>query len=225
MATLATERLSDALGFDMGTAEVTRIEIYADLSLSTPVCVYLPLLWALGRHKRLTVQDPNGGGETLKFITHRRSYHFYDKGAQSGCSVPGGLLRLELSYRNGGVAEQLGKGLTLSNTCEEAFRLHVAGKWSDWYGKVEKGRELRTDLRATDFFRALAVEQIYHRGVGNVLAEIAAHRKARIISRQRASDRRNEVLRITREPKFTRPSPLLAELDNAVAEAAHRMCL
>lgn len=220
VAHVAAERLSDRLGFDVGTADVTRIEVFADLHLSRPVCLYLPLLVTLPRHSRLTFESASGGAETLKFITARRSLQFYDKGVQSGCSVPGGLLRVELSYRNGGVSEQLGKGLTLAAIGGEAFRSQIAGEWSDWYRKVEKGRELRTDLGARDFIRSLAVEQIYHKGISKVLAEIAAHRKGGVISRSTASDRRRDVLSLAQNPKFTAPSPLLAELEAAVAEAA-----
>ena len=80
VASLAAERLSDALGLDMGAARITTMEVFADLRLAKPVCLYLPLLWALGRHKRLSVFDAERAGETLKFITKRRCLQFYDKG-------------------------------------------------------------------------------------------------------------------------------------------------
>lgn len=223
IALLAIARLSDALGFDVGTAAVTRLEVFADLVLPCPVCLYLPLLYSLPRHKRLTVHDASGRWQTLKFMTLRRAYQLYNKGEEDGTDIGGRLLRLELSYKNGGVADHFGGGLTFADLGTLAVRSHLASEWSGWYGRIEKGRALRPDLGAADFFRALAVERIVERGVGDVLAEIAAHKQAGVICKTTAQARRRAVLRDVRSPLFTAPSPRIAELDAAVAEAAARM--
>ena len=218
VAVEARRWLERRFGVDLGAAGVTRLEVMADLELARPPCLYLPLLLVLARHKRLAVD-----AETVKFLTQRRSFMFYDKAAHRGVCVPGGLLRVELRYEKGGVAQHFGDSLTLARLAEPDFREAISSAWAAWYGQVEKGRDLCLDGSAHSLSRALQVRGLAAEGVPSVLGWIAAAQKAGDLTKEQAQDRRRKVLALARDERLTRPSPLIAELDAAVAEAAERM--
>jgi hypothetical protein len=218
VAMQARRWLESRFGTDLGSALVTRLEVTADLWLTRAPCLYLPFLLALPRHKRLAVD-----AQTVKFLTRRRSLLFYDKAAHRGVRVCGGLLRVEARYARGGVAETFGHGVTLAGLAERDFRNTVAAAWEGWYSQVEKGRELCLGGSVRHFSLALQALGVEASGAAWTLSWIAAARKAGAISKQRASDLRRKVLALTRDERFTRPSPLIAELDAAVARAAERM--
>ena len=133
----AVEKLSDALGVDIGPARVLAVEFGRTYEMSRPPAEYLALLGRLPRMDRIAAACGTlyyrAGSTTDKT---RRELAFYDKGAEAGSA--GNLLRYEMKF-SGRLSQQLhAPGLTASTLTELPFYGYMAERYKKYYDMIEK---------------------------------------------------------------------------------------
>lgn len=155
----AVEKLSDALGVDIGPARVLAVEFGRTYEMSRPPAEYLALLGRLPRMDRIAAACGTlyyrAGSTTDKT---RRELAFYDKGAEAGAS--GNLLRYEMKFA-GRLSEQLhAPGLNAAMLTEPPFYGYMVERYKKYYEMIEKTTRGALNMDAirtpTDAFNALA---------------------------------------------------------------------
>ena len=141
---LAIEKLSDRLHLPLDDADITSIEVGANICLSKQHTAYTRLLGDMPRMQRVSMADSlyyQGSGKV-----HPRQYYFYDKVAEvrkSGGTMPQGLeaanmMRYEMRL-NGRLPFQLSipefKGSTLQD--REVYQ-ELINRWLNGYLSINK---------------------------------------------------------------------------------------
>ena len=141
---VAIEKLSDRLHLPLGDADITSIEVGANICLSKQHTAYTRLLGDMPRMQRVSMADSlyyQGSGKV-----HPRQYYFYDKVAEvkkSGGTMPQGLeaanmMRYEMRLK-GRLTKQLSipefKAATLQ---DRAVYRGLVDRWLDGYQSITK---------------------------------------------------------------------------------------
>lgn len=141
---LAIEKLSDRLHLPLDDADITKIEVGANICLAKQHTAYTRLLGDMPRMQRVSMADSlyyQGSGKV-----HPRQYYFYDKVAEvrkSGGTMPQGLeaanmMRYEMRL-NGRLPFQLSipefKGSTLQD--REVYQ-ELINRWLNGYLSINK---------------------------------------------------------------------------------------
>lgn len=147
----AIENLSDTLHLPIQDADVTGIEVGANICLSKMPSVYIGLLGDMPRMKRVMLGDSlyyRGNGKEFP-----KQYYFYDKKQEvkeKGGVMPVGLetanmLRYEMRlYRH--LAKQLGiQKLKASTLQDRAVYRELVNRWLDGYLSINKITNMKED--------------------------------------------------------------------------------
>ena len=141
---LAIEKLSDRLHLPLDDADITKIEVGANICLAKQHTAYTRLLGDMPRMQRVSMADSlyyQGSGKV-----HPRQYYFYDKVAEvrkSGGTMPQGLeaanmMRYEMRLK-GRLPKQLSipefKAATLQ---DRAVYRGLVDRWLDGYQSITK---------------------------------------------------------------------------------------
>lgn len=169
----AIESLSDTLHLPIQDADVTGIEVGANICLSKVPSVYIGLLGDMPRMKRVMLGDSlyyRGSGKAFP-----KQYYFYDKKQEvreKGGVMPVGLetanmLRYEMRlYRH--LAKQLGiqelKALTLQ---DRAVYRELINRWLDGYLSINK----ITDMKEDGIEKGLSVKEAQNIFIARCLAK------------------------------------------------------
>lgn len=147
----AIEGLSDTLHIPIQDADVTGIEVGANICLSKMPSAYIGLLGDMPRMKRVMLGDSlyyRGSGKAFP-----KQYYFYDKKQEvkeKGGVMPVGLetanmLRYEMRlYRH--LAKQLGiQELKASTLQDRAVYRELVNRWLDGYLSINKITDMKED--------------------------------------------------------------------------------
>ena len=157
---MAIEKLSDTLHIPLQDADVTSIEVGANVCLSKPPSAYIRLLGNMPRMKRVMLGDSlyyRGSGKTFP-----KQYYFYDKKQEvkeKGGVMPVGLetanmLRYEMRlYRH--LSKQLGIQEVKASTLQDrAVYQELVSRWLEGYLSINK----ITDMKGSGKKKGLSVK-------------------------------------------------------------------
>lgn len=169
----AIENLSDTLHLPIQDADVTGIEVGANICLSKMPSVYIGLLGDMPRMKRVMLGDSlyyRGNGKVFP-----KQYYFYDKGQEvkeKGGVMPVGLetanmLRYEMRlYRH--LPKQLGiQELKASTLQDRAVYRELVNRWLDGYLSINK----ITDMKGSGIGKGLSVKDAQNIFIARCLAK------------------------------------------------------
>lgn len=169
----AIENLSDTLHLPIQDADVTGIEVGANICLSKVPSVYIGLLGDMPRMKRVMLGDSlyyRGSGKVFP-----KQYYFYDKKQEvkeKGGVMPHRLeavnmLRYEMRlYRH--LAKQLGiQKLKASTLQDRAVYRELVNRWLDGYLSINK----ITDMKGSGYTKGMSVKQVRETFVAQQLAK------------------------------------------------------
>lgn len=216
----AIGRICDTLDVAPETAEVWRIDTYADLALTEPPSAYLPLLVTSPRLQRV-----EHAGTSVGFQCARRDVRFYDRAARKERAYEsrGGPLRFEMACKKE-LARQFGGAVSGRRLSDPALWNLAVDKWLAAYAAVEKARQaLPFDAGGVALTRALALGGLAAYGLGFVLDGVEQEYRSGRISRRAWQERRRQVLGIASDSRFTRPPARLLELNAAVKASGEQM--
>ena len=220
------DKLSTALGIDVGRGAVRRVDVGATLLLTQPPVDYLSILADLPRTKRVV-----HGQETVSFIGRSKRLVFYDKWLEvtngSGRkfprdiiqSLPRNLLRYEFQIKGLG---QGAKALRASELAHASVFPTLIRRWLDAYSSVSKS-SLGVDLPANQStvkgmvlsLASIGLNQVG--GLGRVLDIVA--RRSTLSPMQR--NRLGKQLRLLASMGTdTSKVDVIRELDAAITAAA-----
>lgn len=148
----AIERLSDTLHLPMERAEITRLDVAANVVLKHPTEVYVSHLGACGRAKRL--EEPNG----IMYIKSYGVIAIYDKIKEQkskGYPIPElyrgkNVLRYEQRYKNNLPIFLKEKAVTAALLYDEAFYVKTCKLWLESYNKIKKINDMTVNFEITD---------------------------------------------------------------------------
>ena len=133
---LAIEKLSDTLHLKMDDAKVTRIDIGANLSMSSPANSYFLILGEYPRFCRLLVSD-----SSLRYESkHKKQSHslaFYDKMEEMG-KGEGYILRYEDRWMKNLQKQLHYPEITGKSLYDEDFYKNTVFQWKGDYEKISK---------------------------------------------------------------------------------------
>ena len=216
----ARARIEDAFGFSIEDAQVTSVEITADLLLSRPVALYLPLLRSRSRAQRREYE-----GESVAFVTETRSHKFYDKAAERvarGHPPPcGHVLRAELKYVKR-LRRQLRTAgpVTFPDLHDARFMRLLICRWETEWDRIRKRRQPVAFDGAAPLEASLALAGLHAIGPHAVETHVRSAMQSKRLNRKTGSDRLRRLRALAADPAFTTESPLLTELDGAIRKAA-----
>ncbi len=217
------ERLTEAVGEDVGHASVWRLELSADLVLTLPVAAYLPVFVRRERLQRVEYE-----GESVAFDAAVRRVVFYDKAAErrkrKRPAPAGNVLRVEVQYRKR-LRRQLGTDgpVTLADLHDRAFWAYLVARWVREYEAVDKARApLPFDALTADARRGVALAGLAHLGRPTVEAAIHAAHARGTLTRSTMYNRLAWVRDLDADPALTCEDDRVRELDAAVRAAADR---
>lgn len=169
----AIENLSDTLHLPIQDADVTSIEVGANICLSKVPSAYIGLLGDMPRMKRVMLGDSlyyRGSGKVFP-----RQYYFYDKKQEvkkKGGVMPhrfetANMLRYEMRlYRH--LAKQLGiQELKASTLQDRAVYRELVNRWLDGYLSIKK----ITDMKGSGYTKGMSVKQVRETFVAQQLAK------------------------------------------------------
>ena len=169
----AIENLSDTLHLPIQDADVTGIEVGANICLSKVPSAYIGLLGDMPRMKRVMLGDSlyyRGSGKVFP-----RQYYFYDKKQEvkeKGGVMPvrletANMLRYEMRlYRR--LAKQLGiQELKASTLQDRAVYRELVNRWLDGYLSINK----ITDMKGSGYTKGMSVKQVRETFVAQQLAK------------------------------------------------------
>lgn len=169
----AIENLSDTLHLPIQDADVTGIEVGANICLSKMPSAYIGLLGDMPRMKRVMLGDSlyyRGSGKAFP-----KQYYFYDKKQEvkeKGGVMPVGLetanmLRYEMRlYRH--LPKQLGiQELKASTLQDRAVYRELVNRWLDGYLSINK----ITDMKGSGYVKGMSVKQVREIFVAQQLAK------------------------------------------------------
>ena len=169
----AIENLSDTLHLPIQDADVTGIEVGANICLSKVPSAYIGLLGDMPRMKRVMLGDSlyyRGSGKVFP-----RQYYFYDKKQEvkkKGGVMPhrfetANMLRYEMRlYRR--LAKQLGiQELKASTLQDRAVYRELVNRWLDGYLSINK----ITDMQGSGIGKGLSVKDAQNIFIARCLAK------------------------------------------------------
>ena len=172
----AIESLSDTLHLPIQDADVTGIEVGANICLSKVPSAYIGLLGDMPRMKRVMLGDSlyyRGSGKVFP-----RQYYFYDKKQEvkeKGGVMPhrletSNMLRYEMRlYRR--LAKQLGiQELKATTLQDRAVYRELVNRWLDGYLSINK----ITDMKGSGYVKGMSVKQVREIFVAQQLAKDGA---------------------------------------------------
>lgn len=169
----AIESLSDTLHLPIQDADVTGIEVGANICLSKMPSAYIGLLGDMPRMKRVMLGDSlyyRGSGKVFP-----KQYYFYDKGQEvkeKGGVMPVGLemanmLRYEMRLTKR-LPKQLGiQELKASTLQDRAVYRELVNRWLDGYLSINK----ITDMKGSGYVKGMSVKQVREIFVAQQLAK------------------------------------------------------
>lgn len=169
----AIENLSDTLHLPVQDADVTGIEVGANICLSKIPSAYIGLLGDMPRMKRVMLGDSlyyRGSGKVFP-----KQYYFYDKKQEvkeKGGVMPVGLetanmLRYEMRLTKR-LPKQLGiQELKASTLQDRAVYRELVNRWLDGYLSINK----ITDMKGSGYVKGMSVKQVREIFVAQQLAK------------------------------------------------------
>ena len=169
----AIESLSDTLHIPIQDADVTGIEVGANICLSKMPSAYIGLLGDMPRMKRVMLGDSlyyRGSGKVFP-----KQYYFYDKKQEvkeKGCVMPVGLetanmLRYEMRLTKR-LPKQLGiQELKASTLQDRAVYRELVNRWLDGYLSINK----ITDMKEGGIGKGLSVKEAQNIFIARCLAK------------------------------------------------------
>lgn len=169
----AIENLSETLHLPIQDADVTGIEVGANICLSKVPSVYIGLLGDMPRMKRVMLGDSlyyRGSGKVFP-----KQYYFYDKKQEvkeKGGVMPVGLetanmLRYEMRLTKR-LPKQLGiQELKASTLQDRAVYRELVNRWLDGYLSINK----ITDMKGSGYVKGMSVKQVREIFVAQQLAK------------------------------------------------------
>lgn len=154
------EKLSDRLHLPLCDAEVTSIEVGANICLSKPISAYVRLLGDMPRMRRVLMAESlyyRGNGKI-----YPKQYYFYDKVVEvkvKGGTMPKGLeaanmLRYEMRLQ-GRLAKQLAiQELKVSTLQDRAVYQELISRWLNGYLSINK----LSDMKDENLKRTMSVK-------------------------------------------------------------------
>ena len=213
----ARSMLEARLGTDLGQAAVWRLDVFADLALSSEPSCYLPLLTTKDRFQRSSYD-----GTSVQFGVKHRQLAFYDKAAEQERTVTGGLLRYEMRFLKR-LTWQMGTPLTFADLHEPTLWVACADKWIREYESVVKQGEYHLptgEYSPNEYHTLLAAMAV---GPGELIELHKRQKKAGHITKSKYDTARKNILKALTNPVFASPSIYVEELDTAVSDAARLM--
>ena len=217
--------LESYFGESLIDAAVWRMDIFGDLTMSELPRHYCNLLLDCPRLQR--VECTVG---SIRFESKRRVLAFYDKTAerhQRGIThFPNNVFRYELRYKKQ-ITAQIGRGVSLADLMDPAFRRWAAVKWLSEYEKVGKTRTvgpIESCLHSPSSFDR-AIRLAGFNAVGETKALLALERscQAGLMSRSAYYNRKRALKEALADAALTRTNEAVVELDKKVAMAADLM--
>jgi len=225
----ALERLSDELGFDVGLAEMKRLDVSTVIEMSRQPSDYYDCLGDKKRFERVQATK-----NTLYYNNHKQQLIFYDKTKEArakNAEVPQqfagkNLLRYESRY-SGRLKQQL-PIVTVSALYDEVFFRKMVQDWHSEFASISKIQRMamncngiNTPKNAKDAILATLLQEKGQQGIDRILADLKAD--GTLSSKQRSmikSDLR-ELMTTTNGQEYD----LLAELETKVLETRNKMLL
>ena len=214
--------LEETLGADLGRLAVWHLEITADLVLSRPVGVYLPLLTRSPRRQRIEYE-----GESVAFAVQTHRLTFYDLVARCRKTKeeppPGNVLRVEFQIRKR-LARLLGADgpLTFADLDAPGWGARLVARWRNEYEAVEKARAPLPFDALSDVRRGLQIAGLGVVGLETVEAAVRAQMGVGALTQSTGYARLQWARKLAADPLLTAEDARVAELDAAIRDAAQR---
>jgi hypothetical protein len=224
----AIEQLSNILRLPIGKAEVTRFDITANIETNYKPATYFNYLGKANNYKRL--EQDNG----LYYRKGTNQVLLYDKIREIKRKrkqlIPKNyenhhLLRYEFIFKKE-ISDQFNvASITAGTLLEESFYEKAREKWAAAYFSIQKERELGNLLQAVtnvkSFLKYLGFAGV--KAIGGVykLHQFIKQGKIEEIwDRQVSNSLAKKLNEIAEDPYNTTTSPLIAELDFKISQAA-----
>ena len=222
------ERLSNALHVPMEEANVTRLDIAANIILKHPVEAYLSHLGAMPKKQRF--EQPNSlyykGGSIMVAL-----YDKVKERANAGAAVPEiynnrNVLRYEVR-----ILQRLTKALNVPKATggllyDETFYINMVKLWRSYYTKIQKVNVIVMDWERVKTKRELykvGLLELIEKNGGQVKAISQINEAAKMgdLTHKQAHDMREAIREAcSTRAGFTKQSPLITELNVKINEVS-----
>jgi hypothetical protein len=219
----AIEKLSGDLNFNIGEAQVLRLDVSTNFIMSQPIPTYLDELESYGKYRKVREAK-----HSLRFESRAKSLIFYDKAKEMKSELPlefigKNILRYELQFKRQ-VSKIFGKQLKFIDLANDEIYKELIKIYYLSFVRIKKKSHLRFKIEELERMgnltpkkidELLAVMAIDMLGIEQVSTLIDSGKNA--FANERAFFRaKSRVRELSHSSNFTEQSELASELEDKI---------